>query len=246
MPTESIIHKNPKPLGGRAYGSIPHLPHSRMGLGDHHITHGQARICTKEARDRHDVVIVQEKLDGSCVSVARIESEFDGPAITSLTRAGYCAITSPFEQHHLFADWVTANAGRFHALLGVGERVVGEWLAQAHGTRYNLTHDPFVAFDIMRGDKRLPFKVAYSRLEAAGLVTPYTISVGSPMSVVAAMNALGQFGKHGATEPVEGVVYRVERKGEVDFLAKFVRPEKTDGKYLPELTGHDPVWNWRP
>lgn len=33
-----------KPLGHKAYGSIPHLPTSRLGPGDHHVTEGQARI----------------------------------------------------------------------------------------------------------------------------------------------------------------------------------------------------------
>jgi hypothetical protein len=34
----------------------------------------------------------------------------------------------------------------------------------------------------------------------------------------------------------------VERRGEVDFLAKYVRPDKVDGKYL----GGEPIWMWRP
>jgi hypothetical protein len=32
----------------------------------------------------------------------------------------------------------------------------------------------------------------------------------------------------------------------VDFLAKWVRPDKVDGMYLPEISGKEPVWNWRP
>jgi hypothetical protein len=36
--------RNIKPLGHRAYGSIPHLPGSRLGLGDHHCGERRARI----------------------------------------------------------------------------------------------------------------------------------------------------------------------------------------------------------
>lgn len=36
-----------------------------------------------------------------------------------------------------------------------------------------------------------------------------------------------------------------ERRRVVDFLAKYVRPEKIDGCYLPEITGREPHWNWR-
>lgn len=59
---------------------------------------------------------------------------------------------------------------------------------------------------------------------------------------------------HGALEPVEGAVWRVERddprlkKRVVDFLAKYVRGEKEDGKYLP-MAAHperEPVWLWKP
>jgi hypothetical protein len=53
-------------------------------------------------------------------------------------------------------------------------------------------------------------------------------------------------GSHGALDPVEGVVYRVERKDAVDFLVKYVRPEKVDGIYLPEVSGKEAVWNWQP
>jgi len=38
-------------------------------------------------------------------------------------------------------------------------------------------------------------------------------------------------------------VWRVEREGAVDFLAKYVRPEKADGCYLSEVSGKDTIWN---
>ena len=56
-----------KPLKHKNYGSIPHLPNSRMGLADKSCHEGQARIATEEARDSNDEIIVQEKLDGSNV-----------------------------------------------------------------------------------------------------------------------------------------------------------------------------------
>ncbi len=79
-----------KPLGRKSYGSIPHLPESRMGSADHKISEGQAIIATKKKRDKHDVVIVQEKLDGSNVGIAKKNGE-----IIALTRSGYIANTSP-------------------------------------------------------------------------------------------------------------------------------------------------------
>lgn len=47
-----------KPLGRKNYGSIPHLPCSRMGPADHACHPGQQTIATEKARDRHDIIIV--------------------------------------------------------------------------------------------------------------------------------------------------------------------------------------------
>jgi hypothetical protein len=30
------------------------------------------------------------------------------------------------------------------------------------------------------------------------------------------------------------------------MLAKFVLPGKEPGKYLPEMSGKEEIWNWRP
>jgi len=63
-----------KPLGRKSYGSIPHLPDSRLGVGDHHCHEGQSVICTERRRDKHDRIIVTEKVDGSNVAIAKWNS----------------------------------------------------------------------------------------------------------------------------------------------------------------------------
>lgn len=232
--------KSTKPLGGKAYGHIPHLPGSRLGPGDHHCHEGQARICTEKVRDKHDRVIVQYKYDGSCVAVLR-----RGGEIVPLTRAGYLANTSKYEQHHLWWDWAHKNKWRFLAVLNDGERLCGEWMAQAHGTRYALARsmEPFVAFDLIRDGKRLPYQEFVGR--AFRFTTPCVLSSGPPLPIPEAMQLLDSI-VDCALDPAEGAVWRVERHGEVDFIAKFVRPAKIDGCYLPEVSGKEAVWNWRP
>jgi hypothetical protein len=227
-----------KPLGGKAYGHIPHLPGSRMGPGDHKCHEGQGRIATEKVRDRHDTVIVQEKLDGSCVSAALLPSG----DLVALGRSGYLAQSSPYRQHQLWADFVRRNEARFRAVLSPGERLVGEWLVQAHGTRYMLPHEPFVAFDLIRGDERAVY-ADFQRRNLGRFVTPALLSIG-PTSIEKAMGLIAGDGFHGALEPVEGAVWRVEREGRVDFLAKYVRPDKQDGCYLPgKGTASEEVWN---
>lgn len=229
-----------KPLGHKNYGSIPHLPGSKLGHGDFRIHEGQARILTEKARDKRDLIIVQEKLDGSNVAVANIDGQ-----LVPLSRAGYTASSSKYEQHQLFAHWVRQNASRFE-FLQPGQRVVGEWLAQAHSVRYEVDDDSvFAVFDLMVGHKRAP----YERFVAAvgdALRTVPLLHVGGPLPVAEALALLGERGHYGAKDPAEGLVFRCERDEKVEFIAKFVRNEHVPGRLLPELTGAEAVWNWRP
>lgn len=228
-----------KPLGRKAYGSIPHLPGSRRGTGDHGISEEQARYATDPAAHRKgDTVIVQEKLDGSNVCVARI-----GDVLHPLTRSGYAATTSPYIQHHWFAAWVRKLDvyNRFMALLQPGERACGEWLLQAHGTRYRLEHEPFILFDIIQGaETRLPFVELATRNTQSPFMIPAVLAYSKPCPIDTAMKELGTYGYNGALEPVEGAVWRVETNGAVNYLCKYVRPDKVDGKYL---SLNLPVWN---
>lgn len=117
----------------------------------------------------------------------------------------------------------------------------------AHGTKYNLLHEPFVAFDIMYNKhQKISFDIFKKRISLGDFIMPTVISDGLPISIDDALSKLGKFGFHGAIEPIEGAVWRIERnklndksKGNisgrtfhVDFLVKYVNPEKIDGKYL--------------
>jgi hypothetical protein len=213
-----------------------------MGPGDHAVPQGMADIATLKTRDRHDRVWVTEKLDGSNVGVVRMDGK-----IIALGRAGYLAETSKYEQHQMFAKWVRAHRARFESLLSEGERCVGEWLAQAHGTRYLLRHEPFVIFDMMRGQKRFLWQEVIDRIYGtdARFMTPHLLNDGhSPLSVEDAIAKATADNFHRADE-IEGAVWRVERRGEFDFMAKYVKPTKVDGALLPEMSGQPEVWNWR-
>jgi ATP-dependent RNA circularization protein (DNA/RNA ligase family) len=228
-----------KPLDGPAYGSIGHLPGSKLGPKDRTIPAGQAVICCERTRDKHDTVIVTEKLDGSCCAVLRRDNK-----LHALTRSGYYANTSPFAQHKLFDKWVEDNCDRFMAVLQENERLVGEWLAQAHGTKYNLCdHEPFGVFDLIRNKERALYSEFDSRIGTL-FSRPSVIHVGGAISAEAAM-ALHR-NKCWPSEGIEGIVYRVERFGKVDFLCKYVRSDYVPGKYLPEISGHPEVWQWQP
>lgn len=233
-----------KPMGMKSYGSIPHLIGSKRGEADHGLNQGAHDICTLKARDKKDFIVVSEKLDGACCAV------WMNPAThrpVALTRSGHLAKHGRFEHLVLFHEYVEHHIDEFSNILFDGERVVGEWLALAHSTRYDIVNDmePFVVFDIMKGHERLTTANVLKRLTHSVFVCPTVIHCGGPLSLQEADRRIGLNGFYNAVDTAEGVVYRVEREGKVDFLAKYVRPDKQQGVYLPEISGAPPIWNWK-
>ena len=226
MNNEKVIRRN--------YGSIPHLSTSKMSQqADKKIEYGQELYLTKKARDWKDLVIVTEKIDGSNVGVVRKDGK-----IHSIGRSGYESISSPYEHHHYFSKWVEYNHSMFN-WLPEGYRVCGEWCAMAHGTIYNIADEsPFVAFDIIDSNNN---RIIY--LDFIKICIKYNIPmvpllhIGQPISIKNSIKLLGR-GYYGNPEKPEGVVYRMERENKVDYLAKWVRSDKEDGKYM-----NDNIWN---
>jgi ATP-dependent RNA circularization protein (DNA/RNA ligase family) len=225
-----------KPLNRKNYGSIPHLSNSKLGEKDYFIGEGQERILTKKKRDRHDTILVFEKYDGSNVGVAKKDGN-----IFALTRSGYEASTSPYKQHHEFAKWVGRRFKMFNDLLNDGERITGEWLYQAHGLIYNIEKEPIVFFDYFNANnERQPFEV----LKQMELPLPRLLHKGDAISVDELKPILNlKTDSIRSIEDPEGMVYRVERKGKVDFLAKWVRQDFQSGKYCIGIDEEDLIWN---
>jgi hypothetical protein len=227
-----------KPLGGKAYGSIPHLPGSKhTDVSDRGLDEKGAKWFTDYSSNK-DYWYLLEKLDGSSVCVADI-----GGSLIPLTRSGYSAKTSRYEQHQIFHKWVNENILKFNHLMD-GHKINGEWLYQAHGTRYDIfeRNQLFVAFDYFIDDIRQPYKTLVDYCREFGLChAPILYEGHSGIDIKMANNLLGEFGKWGARELAEGCVWRWERFGCEKLkkypimMAKFVRPQKEVGKYLKSI-----------
>jgi len=229
-----------KPIAGRAYGSIPHLFHS-CANGDKFVGTGQHRIATEKARDKHDLIIVQEKVDGANVAVLKKDK-----MLIPISRNGHFCKDSTYSQHRIFHNWVMQHWTKFD-FLKEGERLCGEWMILAHGTKYDIK-TPFIAFDIIKdgmGDRKDGYRLSYQafmeRLPKAFAV-PKVLHIGGPCPIDKALSELGPLGHCGALEETEGAVWRVERKGKIDFLAKYLRRSPdTIGRYLGHET--EEIWN---
>lgn len=229
-----------KPLEIKNYGSIPHLHNSKLGEGDYYISEGQERILTIKARDKHDTIFAYEKYDGSNVGVAKYENK-----IFALTRSGYEASTSPYKQHHYFANWVKNRELLFADMLQNGERITGEWLLQAHGLKYKIESDPILFFDYFTQKNERLLQTDLRQITGKyGLNMPRLLSEGEPKKVSELLPILNLKTKgFESEENPEGMVYRVERKGKVDFLAKWVRSDFQTGVYCIGVEEHNIVWN---
>lgn len=218
-----------KPLNKKNYGSIPHLSNSKLGEKEYHITDGQEKILTIKKRDKYDVIFAYEKYDGSNVGICKVNNK-----IFALTRSGYQAKTSPYIQHHIFDDWVCENNNTFKELLKNGERIVGEWMVQAHGMIYDIKNDPILFFDLFNSDnERVSQDELNEKTEKYNFNMPRLLHKGDSVNVNILVSVLNlKTNDICSKENPEGIVYRCERKHKVDFLAKWVRLDYPTGRYL--------------
>lgn len=72
----------------------------------------------------------------------------------------------------------------------------------------------------------------FNILSKLNLPLPRVLHQGDAISVEKLLPVLNQKTEHiKSIEAPEGMVYRVERNGDIDFLAKWVRPDFEPGKY---------------
>lgn len=227
-------------IGEKPYHSIGHLPGSRVGPGDHKMQEGQAR-CFLELQDYRERIAVTEKLDGTCVSVIR-----QGYEMLAVQRNGHLCSESPYEMHHKFAEYVKQHETSFSLVLSDdGDRIVGEWVAQAHGIVYDNLPDMFFAFDLKEAGEWLDTLTMRRKVEGWGISTVPLIHYGMPLASEywSKLTKRSAFRKKG---PAEGLVFRRELDGQRIDIAKWVRADHTPGKFLPgtdRAITDTPVWN---
>lgn len=224
----------------RGYGSIAHLSTSKLTQqADKKIQIGQEKILTEKLRDKNDLIIVTEKVDGSNVGIKKHNGE-----LIPITRSGYPALTSPYIQHHVFHDYVMINKDKYSDL-PEGYTICGEWCIQAHGTIYDLNNsDPFIVFDI-KDDRNNRVTQGYMRYFCykRGIKLVRELHCGEPIYIEDAYEKI-KYNAFGGDKSPEGIVYRCERNGEFDFAAKWVRSDKQDGKYLDKVIYNNGLPNY--
>lgn len=224
------------------YGRIPHLSSSYMTDGDHRITMGQEEMLTKKRKSKSAQVIVLEKYDGCNGGILKT-----GNRIVALTRSGNEARFSPHAHLKLFWAWTRCFEKELSDLLLEEERLVVEWLALAHGTKYEINHfHPAVAIDLFFSNgERARFSELQNRLKDSSFFAARVLHEGDPIEPAKLRNKLNEKTKEfQSIEEPEGLIYRYEEKERVFFLAKWVRENYEPAKYWKDENGKNvEVWN---
>lgn len=211
----------------KSYGEISHLPGSKMiDQEDKLLGNNEISYLTVKRRDvKTDIVIITEKVDGCNVGVLKRNGK-----LYPIQKKGYDVRTNKFEWIRGFSFYVECNQDRFYNMLDEGERACGEWMIKTHTLGYKLPSEPFILFDIIKGEgdkqKRAKYFELVKRSREFQFTNPGLVHIGESMPPKYAISIMGK-GYHGCLDTPEGVVYRYENleKGFI-FSGKFVDNQK--------------------
>ena len=135
--------------------------------------------------------------------------------------------------------------------IGENERIAGEWMMCAHGIKYDVLKDPFIAFDYFTANnERMLHSDLISKTANAEIETPRIIFHGFQAFrldwALEELNGNKHLHTVIAQGKPEGLVYRVERKGKFDYAAKFVRQDHECGIYIIDVPEDKLTWNVNP
>ncbi len=117
----------------------PHLPGSNVVDTDRSLTFEEVAVLCRDFE-----VVIQEKLDGTCVGL--FFDETDKPVL--LKRGGEIG-NRERDQYNLFRTWVQQRADALRETLAKRHVLFGEFLWQTHGLFYDRLPDFFVGYDLL-------------------------------------------------------------------------------------------------
>lgn len=193
-----------------------------------------AREVAEVGEERQYTVVLQEKVDGTNVSV-HFEEEWT-PIVQK--RSGLLDVGEA-KQYQMFRDWVFNNLERLFSVCGEEYCLFGEWLWCEHGVHYNGLTSFFLAFDLLHKATKVFVStgILLEKLSAAGIESPPLLlqksmtmkEIGRDLEELAASAMAGsQLSTEGAL--AEGVYVRIEDEGQVLTRAKMRRSTFVSGR----------------
>ncbi|MCY3019702.1 MAG: RNA ligase family protein [Planctomycetota bacterium] len=168
---------------------------------------------------RDHVVIVQEKLDGTCCSF-----HYEGRWVLVLQKRAGLISSGEREVYNMFRLWAQQRIEWLYDIVGEEYVLFGEYVRVRHGVFYDLLPDEFVAFDLLHKatGRFLGFEEFLERLTGRLAVVP-VLWQGPGIQLPPLPSLLGRsrFGH----ETAEGCYLRFEKDGRLCGRAKWRRSQ---------------------
>lgn len=213
---EKLLPKN--------FGSIGHLTGSKMiDDKDKLLSVEQQEKYTVCKRDKNDIVIVTEKIDGMNAGVIK-KNGFLYP----INRKGYDIRNMGKTQEYLsllgkeWANWVDNHYHIYDSVLEEGERLVFENAILKHTLEYRFRSDPvFLLAKYKSNNTRVNYVELCELARKYNLNQPPLLNngVAIPPELIISQYPKGMIGVKGQ---IEGIVYSYEHNGEHESCAKYV------------------------
>ncbi|MBA4688592.1 MAG: hypothetical protein H2184_15680 [Candidatus Galacturonibacter soehngenii] len=213
---EKLLSKN--------FGSIGHLTGSKMiDDNDKLLSIEQQEKYTVCKRDKNDIVIITEKIDGMNAGVIK-KNGFLYP----INRKGYDTRNMGKTQEYLsllgneWAKWVDNHYQIYDSILEEGERLVFENAILKHTLEYRFRCEPvFLLAKYRSNNTRINYKDLCELAKKYSLNQPPLLNIGVaiPPEIIISQYPKGIIGVKGQ---IEGVVYSYEHNGEHESCAKYV------------------------
>jgi hypothetical protein len=209
------------------FGHIGHLKGSKL-IEDSDKLLGEYEqskyiVCK---RDKNDLVIITEKIDGMNAGVVKKNG-----MLYPINRKGYDVRIMGLVQKELeilgieWARWVDENYSLYDSILDEGERLVFENCIMQHTLRYKFKGEPvFLLTKYKSNNKRLNYNTLTDLAVKNNIQQPPLLNIGVavPPQIILEQYPKGCLGVQGM---IEGIVYSYEHNGEQESYAKYVSNE---------------------
>lgn len=222
-------YKNLPPIRGnklipRNFGSIGHLSGSKMiDKSDSLLSKEEQAKYTECKRDKNDLVIITEKIDGMNAGVVKIDG-----LLYPINRKGYDTRIMGSQHKDLemlgngWAQWVDAHYWLYDQILREGERLVFEYAEWRHTLEYKFKCEPvFLLAKYNDENRRINYASLSELANEYNLVQPPLLNIGVaiPPEIILKQYPKGLAGVKGK---IEGIVYNYEHNGNHESCAKYV------------------------
>jgi hypothetical protein len=226
----------------RNFGHIGHLTGSKLiDIEDKLIDLDAQEKFTVCKRDKNDLVIITEKIDGMNAGVVKKTG-----LLYPINRKGYDSRGMGLQHKDLellgneWARWVDDHYELYDFILEEGERLVFENCMFQHTLKYRFKNGPvFLLAKYRANNKRLNYSDLTHLANAYNIQQPPLLNMGVAIPPQIIINQYPK-GLVGVKGKIEGIVYSYEHNDEVEANAKFVSNELM-GTIHPQTKNYN-IW----